>query len=239
MLARDARRFFFNFLFLFGAVLDHTSSSTNANVPVLGSGGLTDISRPNLFLATFRRMPTANAEGWIESEGSVGKVSAKRVFRYHQSGTNPRRSPSACSESMKKTGGGLRGSTNRGSTSRCMRTCMQTCTCALLCEDAVYRHANDRVHRLSGGRAGGRAPPPSRTAAHDGSPDVQLAPSRRRRPDHAHSLALGSARSVRTRARGRACVRARAWACGMRPAPARWRCSASAARQCLSKSLRR
>ena len=34
----------------------------------------------DLFLETFRRMPTANAEGWIESEGSIGKVSVRRVF---------------------------------------------------------------------------------------------------------------------------------------------------------------
>ena len=56
----------------------------------------------DLFLATFRRMPTANAEGWIESEGSVGKVSVRRVFRYLQVGTGPRRSPSACSEILER-----------------------------------------------------------------------------------------------------------------------------------------
>ena len=56
----------------------------------------------DLFLASFRRMPTANAEGWIESEGRVEKVSARRVFRHLQIGTGPRRSPSACSEILKK-----------------------------------------------------------------------------------------------------------------------------------------
>ena len=34
-----------------------------------------------VFLARFRRMPTANAEGPIESEGGVGKVSVRLVFR--------------------------------------------------------------------------------------------------------------------------------------------------------------
>ena len=47
-------------------------------------------------------MPTANAEGWIGSEGGVRKVSVRRVFRYLQIGTGPRRSPSACSEILKK-----------------------------------------------------------------------------------------------------------------------------------------
>ena len=32
-----------------------------------------DLEPIMLFLATFRGMPTANAEGWIESEGSIGK----------------------------------------------------------------------------------------------------------------------------------------------------------------------
>ena len=42
---------------------------------------LTSVSgTTNLFLATFRRRPTADAEGWIESEGGVGKVSVRRVF---------------------------------------------------------------------------------------------------------------------------------------------------------------
>ena len=36
-------------------------------------------------------MPTANAEGPIKSEGGVGKVSVRRVFRYRQIGTGPRR----------------------------------------------------------------------------------------------------------------------------------------------------
>ena len=59
-------------------------------------------SRTDLFLTTFRGMPTANAEGWIGSEGSVGKVSVRRVFKYLQIGARPRRSPSACSEMSKK-----------------------------------------------------------------------------------------------------------------------------------------
>ena len=46
--------------------------------------------------------PTANAEGWIESEGRIGKLSVRRVFRYLQIGTGPRRSPSACAEILKK-----------------------------------------------------------------------------------------------------------------------------------------
>ena len=55
-----------------------------------------------LFLATFRRTPTANAECRIESEGGVGKVSVRRVFRYPQIGMGPRRSPSACVERKKR-----------------------------------------------------------------------------------------------------------------------------------------
>ena len=47
-------------------------------------------------------MPTASAECEIESEGGIGEVSARRVLRYLQSGTGPRRSPSACSEILKK-----------------------------------------------------------------------------------------------------------------------------------------
>ena len=40
-------------------------------------------TRADLFLgATLRRMPTANAEGGIESEGGVGKVWMRRVFRF-------------------------------------------------------------------------------------------------------------------------------------------------------------
>ena len=35
--------------------------------------------RDDLFSATLRRVPTANAAGWIESEGSIGEVSARRV----------------------------------------------------------------------------------------------------------------------------------------------------------------
>ena len=57
-----------------------------------------------LFLVTSRRMPTANAEGWIESEGGVGKVSVRRVFRYLQIDMGPRRSPSACAEKLLKIG---------------------------------------------------------------------------------------------------------------------------------------
>ena len=38
-------------------------------------------SQSDLFLASFRRMPTANAEGQIESEGGIGRASARRVFR--------------------------------------------------------------------------------------------------------------------------------------------------------------
>ena len=56
----------------------------------------------NIFLTTFWRTPTANAEGWIDSEGSVGKVSAISVFRYLQVSTGPRRSPTACSRMLKK-----------------------------------------------------------------------------------------------------------------------------------------
>ena len=49
-------------------------------------------------------MPTANAEGYIDSEGSIGKVSVRRVFRYLQVDTGPRRSPSACAEKLLKIG---------------------------------------------------------------------------------------------------------------------------------------
>ena len=35
--------------------------------------------------------------GLVESEGGVGKVSVRRIFRYLQIDTGPRRSPSACS----------------------------------------------------------------------------------------------------------------------------------------------
>ena len=38
----------------------------------------------------------------IESEGSIGKVSVRRVFRYLQIGPGPQRSPSACSEMLLK-----------------------------------------------------------------------------------------------------------------------------------------
>jgi hypothetical protein len=47
-------------------------------------------------------MPTANAEGQIESEGSIGKISVRRVFRHLRIGAGPRRSPSACSEILRK-----------------------------------------------------------------------------------------------------------------------------------------
>ena len=47
-------------------------------------------------------MPTASVEGPIGSEGSVQKVSVRRVFRYVQADTGPRRSPSACSEIFAK-----------------------------------------------------------------------------------------------------------------------------------------
>ena len=39
------------------------------------------------------RTPTANAEGRIESAGSIGEVSARRVFRCLRIDTGPRRSP--------------------------------------------------------------------------------------------------------------------------------------------------
>ena len=57
----------------------------------------------NYIVMAYIVMPTANAEGYIESEGSVGKVSVRRVSRPPQNGTGPRRSPSACSEMLKKT----------------------------------------------------------------------------------------------------------------------------------------
>ena len=41
--------------------------------------------------------------GETESDGSIGKVSARRVFRHLQIDAGPRRSPSACAEvSIKK-----------------------------------------------------------------------------------------------------------------------------------------
>ena len=51
-----------------------------------------------VFLTNFSGMPTANAEGWFESEGSVGKVSVRCVLGYLQIDAGPRRSRSACSE---------------------------------------------------------------------------------------------------------------------------------------------
>ena len=54
------------------------------------------------FLTPFRRMPTAKAEGSVESKGSVGKVSARRVLGYLQIDTGPWNPPSACSEVFKK-----------------------------------------------------------------------------------------------------------------------------------------
>ena len=51
-----------------------------------------------LFGARRRRTP----RGWIGSEGSAGKLSARRVLRYPQIDTGPRRSPSACSETLAK-----------------------------------------------------------------------------------------------------------------------------------------
>ena len=61
-----------------------------------------------IFLETFRGMPTANAEGWIKSEATIGKVSARRVFRPpFRPGAGPRRSPSACSEILKKITSGI------------------------------------------------------------------------------------------------------------------------------------
>ena len=47
-------------------------------------------------------MPTANAEGRIESEGGAGNVSVRYVFRCRQIDTYSRRSPSACSELFEK-----------------------------------------------------------------------------------------------------------------------------------------
>ena len=46
----------------------------------------------------FGACQTVNAEGWIESEAGVQKISVRRVVRHLQIGTGPRRSPSACSE---------------------------------------------------------------------------------------------------------------------------------------------
>ena len=51
----------------------------------------------------FRSMPTANVEGCIESEGSPGKVFVGRALRYPQIDTGPRRLPSACSETLRKS----------------------------------------------------------------------------------------------------------------------------------------
>ena len=47
-------------------------------------------------------MPTANAEGYEESKGSIGKVLTRRIFMYLQIGAASRRLPSACSETLKK-----------------------------------------------------------------------------------------------------------------------------------------
>ena len=53
------------------------------------------------FSTTFRRMPTATAKGWIESEGGVGTVSVRRVVRRLKIDRGPRRSPSACAEILR------------------------------------------------------------------------------------------------------------------------------------------
>ena len=53
-------------------------------------------------MTTFRGMPTANIEGLIESEGSVRKVSVRRVFRHPPIDMGPRRLPSACAKMFKK-----------------------------------------------------------------------------------------------------------------------------------------
>ena len=74
------------------AVADHTERITSLRDYVFGGGAAIS------FLTTFRRTPTAKTEGWIESRGGVGKASVGRVFGYVQIGTDPRRSPSACSE---------------------------------------------------------------------------------------------------------------------------------------------
>ena len=52
----------------------------------------------DIFLQTFRRMPTASAEGGDQIERCIGKVSVRRVFGYLQIDTGPRRSPAAPSE---------------------------------------------------------------------------------------------------------------------------------------------
>ena len=59
------------------------------------------MARIYFFWATFRGMPTANADGQTESEGSVGKVSVRCAFRYVQIDAGTRRSPSACSGILK------------------------------------------------------------------------------------------------------------------------------------------
>ena len=59
---------------------------------------------PDLFLTTFRSMPTATAEDYNASKGSIGKASTRRLFERLQIGEGPRRSPSACSEILKKDG---------------------------------------------------------------------------------------------------------------------------------------
>ena len=56
----------------------------------------------DLFLPTFRRMPTANAESYVESEGSIGKTSVIHIFRHLQIDAGPQCSPSACSEKLFK-----------------------------------------------------------------------------------------------------------------------------------------
>ena len=50
------------------------------------------------FGACRQRTPRARSD----SEGCVGKVSVRRIFRYLQIDMGPRRSPSACSEILKK-----------------------------------------------------------------------------------------------------------------------------------------
>ena len=64
------------------------SSGSSSAAPVLNKR----------FGACRRRSP----RGYIESEGSIGRVSVRRVFGHLHIGTGPRRSPSACSEKLLK-----------------------------------------------------------------------------------------------------------------------------------------
>ena len=52
----------------------------NVKIKQVGVQGFANIGlEVSFFLTEFQRMPTANAEGWIEWEGGIGKVSVSHI----------------------------------------------------------------------------------------------------------------------------------------------------------------